>query len=511
VPFGCIYVPDFPVQASLRRESKAQPVALLDGPESLLKVVACNKPARRAGVSAGMTKLQAEVCRVSLRKRVQEDEDAAQFALLECAYRFSPRAEATLPGTIIADLTGTERLSGTGETVGLRMAALCRASGFDGNVGIASNPDTALCAARGFAGITIIAPGEEEQRLGCLPIKVLEPSPETVGILDAWGIRNFKALAALPSIALTQRLGQHGLHLQRLAQGAIYRELVPAEPPTSFQESMELEEPVELLEPLSFILNRLLEQLMEHLAARSLATDNVGLSLSLEVHPDRDVQAVMPAGSVTALLQRTVKLPVPIQDAKVLLRLLQLDLAAHPPHAPVKKIKIEAIPARIRYTQAGLFQPLAPEPAQLEIATARIRAVVGECDHAGRHRVGFPAVTDSHRPDSFQVMPEQKHSKTVPQPAMAACLALRLFRPALPARVELSAEHAPLWIVFQRRKARIVHASGPWRRGGEWWDAAGEWLREDWDVHIRVEDAAGVYRIFRDLRTGQWFVEGMYD
>ena len=64
----------------------------------------------------------------------------------------------------------------------------------------------------------------------------------------------------------------------------------------------------------------------------------------------------------------------------MLLKLAQLDLAAHPPHAPVKKIKIEAIPARIRFTQAGLFQPLAPEPAKLEITMARIRAVVGETD-----------------------------------------------------------------------------------------------------------------------------------
>ena len=66
--FGCIHVPDFPVQAALLRESKTIPVALLDGPESLLKVVACNASARSAGVFIGMTKLQAEVCGVTLQK-----------------------------------------------------------------------------------------------------------------------------------------------------------------------------------------------------------------------------------------------------------------------------------------------------------------------------------------------------------------------------------------------------------------------------------------------------------
>src|SRR5207302_466317 len=102
--FGCIHVPDFPVQAALLRESKALPGALLDGPESLLKVVACNKAARSAGVSIGMTKLQAEVCGISLLRRVQEQEDIAQAELVDCAYHFSPKVEATSPGTIIIDL-----------------------------------------------------------------------------------------------------------------------------------------------------------------------------------------------------------------------------------------------------------------------------------------------------------------------------------------------------------------------------------------------------------------------
>src|SRR6476620_7372197 len=101
--FGCIYVPDFPVQAALLHESKAQPVVLLDGPESLLKVVACNNPARRAGVAEGMTKLQAELCDdVSLRKRIQKHEDSAHAVLLDCAYSFSPQVESTVPGTVIA-------------------------------------------------------------------------------------------------------------------------------------------------------------------------------------------------------------------------------------------------------------------------------------------------------------------------------------------------------------------------------------------------------------------------
>jgi protein ImuB len=505
--FGCVHVPDFLVQAALLRESKSLPLALFDGRESQLKVVACNSPARAAGVSIGMSKLQAEVCGVTLRWRVQEHEDVAQSELIDCGYNFSPHIEVTNPGTVIIDLIGFERLMGTGRTIAQLILGEVAKRGFESNVSIAANPDTAHYAARGFKGITIIEPGHEAQRLGTLWVEVLGLEPDVQNVLHAWGIKSLKALAALPSIELTERLGQYGLHLQRLAQGAVMRELAPAALPPLFQESTELEEPIELLEPLAFVLNCLLEQIMERLIERSLATDQIEINLTLELSSDRDVSAPV-CCTTLATYQRTIKLPVPTQNGKVLLKLAQLGLAAHPPHAPIKKIKIEAIPARIRYGQTGLFQPLAPEPAKLEISMARIRAVVGETDSLNRQLVGFPVLLDSHRPDHFQVTPPAtKHRDVQPSPK----LALRRFRPAIPARVEVSAEQIPVWIGFSRRKGRVLHASGPWRNSGDWWDAAGEWKRDEWDVHITLDGHTALYRIFRDLQTKSWFVDGMYD
>ena len=505
--FGCIHVPDFAVQAALLRESKSLPLALFDGAESLLKVIACNATARAAGVNIGMSKLQAEVCGVALKRRVQEHEDVAQAELIDCGYNFSPHIEVTNPGTIILDLIGSERLMGTSKTIAQLILGEVAKRGFESHVSIAANPDTAHYTARGFKGITIIEPGHESQRLGALPVEVLGSEPDVQEVLYAWGIRTLKAFAALPSIELTERLGQYGLHLQRLARGTIMRELVPASLPPSLQESKELEEPVDLLEPLTFVLNRLFEQVMERLIERSLATDQIEIELTLELNSDRDVNAPVPCTALTTY-QRTIKLPVPTQDGKVLLKLAQLDLTAHPPHAPVKKIKIEAIPARVRYTQTGLFQPLAPEPAKLEISMARIRAVVGETDSLNRQLVGFPALLDSHRPDHFSVTPPTtKHREGQP----SAKLALRRFRPAIPARVEVSAELAPVWIGFSRRKGRVLHASGPWRSSGDWWDAAGEWKRDEWDVHITLDGCAALYRIFLDLVSRSWFIDGVYD
>lgn len=552
--FGCVSAPDFPVQAALRPEAgisfRSDPVAVVDGPESLLKVFACNEPARRAGVAVGMTKTQAEVClQVAVRRRIEEHELQVHAVLLECAYCFSPRLESTCPGTVIVDLTGAERLLGPAQEIGRQLADRAAACGLVVNVGLASNPDSALHAARGFTGITVIPSGQEANGLARLPVEVLQPDAEILDTLDSWGIRDFKSLAALPEIPLTQRLGQHGLYLQRLARGQVQRELVPAELPAVFQESVELEEPVDLLEPLAFMLNRLLEQLTARLRERSLATDHLRVQLELEIHRDREVKAETAHESSAPVCERTLKLPVPTQDTKVLLKLMQLDLEANPPQGPVKKVRVEVFPARLRPGQGGLFQPNAPEPAKLEITLARLRAVVGEKDEEGRGCVGFPQVVDSHKPDSFQMLPSMpervsKREKSAqaekqmhrsfdshPTPRTARVsgapdsslptlglaqddktprLAMRRFRPPVVARVELG-DDAPRVIIFSGKRAKVKHASGPWRISGDWWDRAEQWQREEWDVEISVEGGMGLYRIFRDARSGQWFVEGMYD
>ena len=104
-------------------------------------------------------------------------------------------------------------------------------------------------------------------------------------MLERWGIRNLRALAALPEVALSERLGQEGIRLQQLARGCSSRSLVPVEPPLVFEEAIELEYPLVLLEPLAFLLARLLDQLCARLGARALATQELNLDLTLECRP----------------------------------------------------------------------------------------------------------------------------------------------------------------------------------------------------------------------------------
>ena len=164
-------------------------------------------------------------------------------------------------------------------------------------------------------------------------------------------------------------------------------------PPIGFEQSLELEHPVEELEPLSFILSRLLNQLCANLIEHALATNELKLRLLTE--PEALVSSNTDTDSPSEsdhLHERTITLPVPMQNPKTLLRLLLFDIEAQPPRAPIISVAISAEPVKPRASQTGLFIPLAPEPEKLEITLARLAKLVG------RENVGSPELLDTHRP-----------------------------------------------------------------------------------------------------------------
>src|SRR6266478_3765924 len=528
MPFACIFVPDFPVEALLRAEPelRSQFVAVLEGKAPLQKIFAVNEKAQRAGVSPGMTKLQVEACPdLVLRARSSLQEAAAHAALLDCAQSFSPRVEDAACDTALLDLAGLELLFGSLPKIARDLARRACDLGLEANVAVASNPDTAVLAAHGFSGVIVIPDGKEAEQLGNLPLEVLFTGGldlRTLEKLERWGIRNLCALAALPDIALSERLGQEGIRLQQLARGDTSRTLVPIETPLIFEEAIELEYPLVLLEPLAFLLGRLLEQLCARLGARALATQELHLGLTLEQttnHVRTGTLARPGRAQARQHFQRTLRLPVPLLDPKIFLKLLQLDLNAHPPGAPIVKIHLSAEPVRPRATQSGLFLPPSPEPGKLELTLARIAGIVGE------NKVGSLQLLDTHRPEAFRMrrfdphMEEQTTRKTKAsrndkpgesqKQNAAVVTAMRIFRPPLRATVTLQ-EGRPARIECPKRKeicGEILWAAGPWRTSGDWWEQEG-WARDEWDIALQETTGITLYRLVRDLLSGQWVLEG---
>ncbi len=219
-----------------------------------------------------MTKAQvAQFGKVQICMRSEAQEKAAHAALLDVAWSVSPRVEDTAADTVVLDLEGLTGLFGTDENIARELARRVAAIGLAARVAVAANIEVAIHAARGFPGITLIPAGEERQRLGALPVGVLTTEVETLGILERWGVETLQALAALPVLQLSERLGQEGVRLSELARGVRQRSLVLAQASSSFTEELELDDAVEELEPLSFLLGRLLDQLCARLEARALA------------------------------------------------------------------------------------------------------------------------------------------------------------------------------------------------------------------------------------------------
>jgi protein ImuB len=571
--FACIYISGFLVQAVARSEPALRgdrvALALLSGKAPLWSVVAANAAAQRAGVQLGMTKAQvAEFCGVEVRHRSEAQEKAAHAALLDVAWSISPRVEDTAADTIVLDLEGLFSMLGSDEEIARVLMERVMSVGVVPNIAIASNIEAAILASRGLSGISILPAGEEAARLGVLAVRTVSSDAEILETLDRWGIQTLRALAELPVLQLSERLGQRGVLLHELARGARLRALVLAQASLTFEEEMELDEVVEELEPLSFLLGRLLDQLCARLESRALAVQTVRVWFELEPSFEKDVQSLNDESlkkTAPREFAKVLTLPAAMRDAKVLLKLLRLSLQSDAPKSPIQKIRMTADAAAPRTAQSGLFVPRGPDPEKLELTVARLTKLVGESN------VGVAELIDTHRAENFRVArwtcgaiagEEDKRGKKGSRKRKAVAGAehsdaegaaklsaagFRMLRPPLVANVEVNEEQErrPLRVSFSGMRGDVIAASGPWRSSGEWWQEDG-WDHDEWDLAIdfgkraeprekkpddivarmhaisnaarrtKIPEASpwprhGVYRIFYDSPRKSWFVRGFYD
>lgn len=404
--------------------------------------------------------------------------------LVELARRFSPLVEPMGAEAVVFSVAGLERLIGDENQIASEISRQGMQLGVTANLAIAANPSVAALVARHIAGVTIIPPRQEAGVLASLPISALPATPEMGTTLSRWGIRTLGELAALPEIGLVERLGAEGSRLRKLAlgQGDSILDIRPPSPEYTIRQ--QLDDPIELLEPLLFILSAQLHELAGRLQQDGQATNRITVDLTLD------------AGR----FRRVLALPVSLRDARALLKQVQLALEADPPNAPILTVQVTLDPAEPRVLQNGLFLPAAPEPEKLQTLLVRLRALVGE-DCAGS-----PEILDTYRPDAYRLRP-CAFEPSIPRDVGgdAPRLAFRYFRPPLTARVTLL-NHRPRHIASERVTGEIAQAAGPWRSSGDWWTSYTKWHRDEWDIVL--EDRA-VYRIY--CANAQWFLEGSYD
>ena len=214
----------------------------------------------------------------------------------------------------------------------------------------------------------------------------------------------------MPAAELAARLGQQGLVWQTMARGQDVRPLVPTLPEERFESSIELEWPIEGLEPLSFVLTRLLEPLSTRLERRDRGA--AAMHVTLELVKSYDVNAEtaesrwgrlcdLRPGRTRAgrYLRAACSCPSPMRDVRALRTLILLDLESHPPPAAIERVTVVIDPTPGRVLQHTLFTRAHPTPEQLSTLIARLKALMGQ------DRIGRPALVDSYRPGAFAMQP----------------------------------------------------------------------------------------------------------
>jgi hypothetical protein len=195
------------------------------------------------------------------------------------ASAFSPSFEQTAPDTIVFRVDGLRRLHGSPREIA---EAIAQRAGESVNIAIAETADAAIIAARNFPGVTVAA------NLNNLDVATLPVTEEMSQVLESWGIYSIEQLAQLPETGLAERFGMEGVYLQRLARGAIDRPLKIFQPETTYEDRIELDHPVSLLEPLLFLIARLLNDQCARLLSNAMVANEVTIRLELEAGTKHD-------------------------------------------------------------------------------------------------------------------------------------------------------------------------------------------------------------------------------
>jgi protein ImuB len=468
----------------------------------------------------------------------------ARDRLVAMASAFSPRFERHGDAAVVLDVGGLGRLLGDAQAIGTELDRAARASGIRTHVAVAPTQTAAMLLAMARPTLTVVT-ADVASAIAPLPLAVLRQltlvtlpardrrvcgvrarsnrdlstgsgssrglsmdvprttthDPRSFDMLRRWGLTTIGELAALPPVALAERMGGDGPALHRRANGIDPRPLVPDPDAPRFIETMELEWPIDGLEPLSFVFARLLDPLSGALERADRGAAAVRLDLRLV---DRSTHA------------RVLQLPAAMRDARVLRTLLLLDLESNAPAAAIDAVTIEVDPAPARIIQFSLLERAMPSAETLATLTARLTALVGQS------RCGTPTILDTHRPDGFEMWQfaeslgsiASKGSGGATGPTGSAksegSPVLRRFRPPVAVRVAMAAGR-PVHVAVDRRGmpgGRVEQYSGPWRTSGGWWEGDARWDRDEWDLAL---GDGSLCRVYRDRIRGVWFLDGVFD
>ncbi len=422
----------------------------------------------------------------------EPDQDLQGLGVLaRWAERWSPVVSVDAPDGLLLDISGCEHLFGGERAMALRIAARFASLGITASLAVASTVGAAWGAAR-FG----TSPGPRHVEAGCeraaiqpLPLAALRADAGAIESLHEVGVRTVGELLALPRAALPARYGA-GL-IRRMDQSLgllpepVFR--LPAE--TAFRSLIELPGGTTALESVEAASRDALARLCELLEQRGQ-----GLRHLRAVYDRIDHQQ-------SVLVLRVTRATRNVRHLWSLLRpgLERMQMGEGIERLCMLAGGVTAVQERqetIFAVERGAGDDGAGFAETLDLMIHRL----------GRDRVLIPVLEQSHRPErSFALRPvvDGLVGARVELPPLHR--PSRLIEPPEPVRVVALRPDGPVARLWRGgREITVAHCVGPERIGGEWWRCS-ESIRD----YFRALDDRGVWLwLFRDGRSGEWFVHG---
>jgi protein ImuB len=502
--YATLLLPCFRLQSALRfapTPLQAKPLALLHSQNGRSVILESSEQALQQGVCKGISPAQAlaRCPDLNILPACPDSEQNTQEALLQVAWKLSPKVESPHPGLCTADL---RRCRQDPKQMLLEAIQTLESLHLRARAGLAPVPDLALLAAHQARPLLYVENGAAFA--ASLPLSILTRDPTLLSTLARWGISTADALLKLPRQEVLERLGPSGSTLWEAARGGGDRPLRWIQEPVVFEESLSFEQEIEILEPLLFVLNRLLESLLRRMRCTSRLTARLKLELFLE---NRSTYC------------RSFTVPAPTLDSSVLLGILET-------HLEQLRIEHRAVGVRLRLEttdektcELDLFEPVLRNPNRFGETLGRLSALLGE------DRIGIPLPSNCHFADHVRLGASSAFYKGGGIPAAGQAKPLRglplyRLRPAPPARVDFM-HLKPVHIASQAVSGTIIGSRGPYRLSGNWWDSTSRSM-EEWDIFVRLQQ--GIQRGLALARIGtpsppeqggvpntaEWRLEGFY-
>jgi len=396
-----LFIPHLPLHLARARRSEpfpTGPLVLGGRPWDPGPVIDADRTARALGVRRGMPLASAHRL-VPEATFIEPDPDAdraAAEAAFEALGAFSPSLAGSGDpmdaafGLFEMGIDGLGPLWGPEPVLVERVSSALRGAlpgELTPRAGVAGTHfATTIAAVHARAGSPVaVAPGDEAAFLAPYPSGLLTTYLDVRARLTRFGLRAIGSVAELPRSALIARFGEEGARLHARARGEETEPFRARHAPERLGLALPIEPPVEDLEPLRFVLHRLVAALTGQLTGRGLAADRALLTLELDL-------AFAPTGT-SPRIEVEQRFPEPTADAEAVERLLFARLEREPPPAAVQRLDLEVrgtTPAGGQ--QLPLFVPQAARTARLGWQLARLALTYGE------DRVRRVAITDPEAP-----------------------------------------------------------------------------------------------------------------